>query len=408
MSTPAHKHAPSSNALLFVATALTVTTSLAAAMIIVSAHKQYQIIVPWAVGAVAIVLAFLLALFYRGMHRTAAAALLVLYSATAAFSVLRWGAHTPFGLIVCALIVSTVGIILGIQASLQHERALLEQRIAEHKQAAQAAHMAQMAHISRFAEFGKLAGGIFHDIANPLTAFTLTLDQIEDEEQYKSAPQTQLQRLRRTAKRMETFMTAARRQLQQQTMWERFCLNDEVENAIDFTAYKAKRAMVAVNFFAKKTVYLYGNPIKCYQALSNLISNAIDAYEKEDGTVPPYISNEVRITLHTSGTYVKLVVQDWGIGIPSEHLDRIFDPFFTTKKIYCGTGIGLAVCKQAIEQDCGGRIVVASTFGKGTTFTIIFPLPFAQNLPPALPESTAQTAPNNQNGASIQKAPLEQ
>lgn len=269
--------------------------------------------------------------------------------------------------------VGIIGIVTGLKAMLREERQRLAVQLFEHDRDMQAAHLAQMAQISRFAEFGKLAGGIFHDIVNPLTAVTLTVEQIN--QLPRTTPsRSQLQRLRRSVRRIEQFMTAARRQLQQQPVREHFCLNEEIETAIDITAYKAKRALVTVHFFAEHQVYLYGNPVKCYQAISNLISNAIDAYDDQDDCAPIYTTREVWLTVQRTARTAELVVRDWGIGIPPEHLDRIFDPFFTTKEMYRGTGIGLAVCKEAVEKECGGSIMVKSTPGKGTTFTLTFPL----------------------------------
>ena len=63
-------------------------------------------------------------------------------------------------------------------------------------------------------------------------------------------------------------------------------------------------------------------------------------------------------------------VKDTGSGIPKDRLDKIFTPFFTTKKK--GTGLGLAIVKQLILHN-GGRILVKSIEGEGTSFQIFFP-----------------------------------
>ena len=62
-------------------------------------------------------------------------------------------------------------------------------------------------------------------------------------------------------------------------------------------------------------------------------------------------------------------IQDTGIGIPAENLNRIFDPFFTTNKN--GTGLGLSVVHQIVEKH-SGRIRVSSEVNRGTTFTLLF------------------------------------
>jgi signal transduction histidine kinase len=67
------------------------------------------------------------------------------------------------------------------------------------------------------------------------------------------------------------------------------------------------------------------------------------------------------------------VVEDTGSGIPAEIIKKIFDPFFTTKPTGEGTGLGLSV-SYGIIKDHHGEIEVQSTPGKGSTFTITFPV----------------------------------
>jgi two-component system sensor histidine kinase HydH len=97
------------------------------------------------------------------------------------------------------------------------------------------------------------------------------------------------------------------------------------------------------------------------EVLVNLAQNAIQATPSGG-----------RVTLKASGNgeNVKIQVSDTGDGIPPEDLDKIFYPFFTTK--HDGNGIGLAVCKEAVEAH-GGKIEVDSKEGVGTVFTITLP-----------------------------------
>ena len=68
-----------------------------------------------------------------------------------------------------------------------------------------------------------------------------------------------------------------------------------------------------------------------------------------------------------------ILVRDTGKGIPPEDQEKIFDPFFTTKEIGQGTGLGLWV-SYGIVKNFGGDIVVKSETGKGSLFTVVFPL----------------------------------
>lgn len=107
---------------------------------------------------------------------------------------------------------------------------------------------------------------------------------------------------------------------------------------------------------------VYGNAEKIKEVLINLCRNAFQA-----------MSAGGRVTI-TAGAYadaVRVAVSDTGHGIDPAALTEIFKPFFTTKAT--GTGLGLAIC-QRIMRDHGGDITVASEEGRGTTFTLVFPL----------------------------------
>jgi signal transduction histidine kinase len=73
-----------------------------------------------------------------------------------------------------------------------------------------------------------------------------------------------------------------------------------------------------------------------------------------------------------SAELVEIAIEDTGVGIAPQHLDRIFDAFYTTKERGKGTGLGLLV-SQRIVREHGGTLRVQSDLGKGTRFTITLP-----------------------------------
>jgi CheY-like chemotaxis protein len=111
------------------------------------------------------------------------------------------------------------------------------------------------------------------------------------------------------------------------------------------------------------------------QVINNLIINAKQAMPN-GGIINVSVENinlesEPGHALYLKdGRYVKITVQDQGIGIPKQHLNRIFDPYFTTKQK--GSGLGLAACYSIIKNH-DGYITVDSELGVGTTFTIYLP-----------------------------------
>ncbi len=81
----------------------------------------------------------------------------------------------------------------------------------------------------------------------------------------------------------------------------------------------------------------------------------------------------IRTTYLSLNNEIMIEIADNGPGIPKENLGKIFDPFFTTKEVGKGTGLGLSIVYSIIEK-LGGRIMVASEEGQGTTFTIYLPV----------------------------------
>jgi signal transduction histidine kinase len=103
------------------------------------------------------------------------------------------------------------------------------------------------------------------------------------------------------------------------------------------------------------------------QVLMNLFFNASDSMGGNGritvAAAPDAAAGEVRLT-----------VADTGCGMDREELERIFEPFYTTKIPGAGTGLGLAVSQRLIES-MGGRIMVESEQGRGSTFTVVLKTP---------------------------------
>lgn len=110
------------------------------------------------------------------------------------------------------------------------------------------------------------------------------------------------------------------------------------------------------------------------QVIQNITLNAKHAMP-EGGTVSIQCTNiedaasEALLSVD-KGDYVRISIQDTGVGIPKEVIDKIFDPYFTTKQE--GSGLGLAICHSIINKH-DGYLTVLSTPGKGTTFTLYLP-----------------------------------
>ncbi len=148
---------------------------------------------------------------------------------------------------------------------------------------------------------------------------------------------------------------------------KKFSVTDCIDSTLDLLGGALKNNQVKL--FKKYDDYIpliVGNPNQVSQVFMNVISNAFQALAG---------AGEVRIEVQylKEQEQIKVSVQDTGVGINKEELNKIFDPFYTTKEVGQGTGLGLSI-SYGIVKSHGGDITVVSTPGQGATFEILFPV----------------------------------
>ena len=153
-----------------------------------------------------------------------------------------------------------------------------------------------------------------------------------------------------------------------------------VEDSLVLLEKELQKYRIHVEKEISRVPVILGSAGQLQRLLLNLITNARQAI-KENGTIRVVVKHEAKTNS------VVLTIRDNGSGIPKDVLPKIFDRFFTTKtgpdaSGKGGTGLGLTACKQIID-DHRGRIRVESTVGKGTAFTIRFPVAVASSATPA-------------------------
>ncbi|MBI5375041.1 MAG: GAF domain-containing protein [Candidatus Schekmanbacteria bacterium] len=261
---------------------------------------------------------------------------------------------------------------------------------------------AQLFQSEKMAALGHLAGGVAHEINNPLTGIVTNLEHINelyhlDEAAYgqfmelcsaSAANANSLDELKAKLtklfesekKRTRWLSTAVKGGLRCKHIVENlltfsrqsriedynyFDLNECITQTIELVhhQFEVKGVTIEKNMPSSE-LNVYGNMGEISQVFLNMLINAFQA-----------IKGGGKITVTTNEPvdgFVELLISDTGSGISEEIRDRIFDPFFTTKEVGVGTGLGLSIAHGIIEKH-GGLIDFRSNSGKGTTFSIKLP-----------------------------------
>jgi signal transduction histidine kinase len=222
--------------------------------------------------------------------------------------------------------------------------------------------------VQRLAELGTLAGGLAHEIKNPLSTVLLNLqllqEDLDPEDSAYSRFRARLNTVSREAARLreilDDFLRFAGKIELRRVETD---LNVLLEELVDFFAPQAQLNHVQLRFKPHAGPLLIQiDPRLIKQTVLNLMINALQAMPG---------GGELILSAAADGNIAAIDVIDTGSGIPAEELDKIFLAYYSTKK--GGTGLGLAM-SQRIIQAHGGQLTVNSEPGKGSDFRIRLPL----------------------------------
>jgi PAS domain S-box-containing protein len=237
----------------------------------------------------------------------------------------------------------------------------------------------QFEQVQKIESIGTLASGIAHDFNNVLGIILAYAGFLE---RSHSDPNKTLESLRsirtaveRGANLVKQILTFARKS---ETTISPMDVKELINEIVSMLRETFPKTIDIVSRIDAELPYIHADRTKIHQALMNLCVNARDAMPN-GGTLTIHaqsvlkeaLSEKVRSAFARNG--VAISVTDTGTGMEEGTIQRIFDPFFTTKELGKGTGLGLSVVYGVIEAH-KGYIDVASTVGKGTTFTLYLPL----------------------------------
>jgi signal transduction histidine kinase len=229
---------------------------------------------------------------------------------------------------------------------------------------------AQLIQSAKLAAVGQLAAGVAHEINNPLTTVAgfselVLRDMPPENERVRGDLALILREAQRARNVVRRLLDFAR---QSEPFSAPANLNEVVMETIALMRHSAaNQGAFIVEEYDPRLPWARLDVNQFKQVVINLISNAMQAMPRGGNLT---VSTGVETRDGIPGVWLK--VSDTGVGIAPENLERIFEPFFTTKPQGEGTGLGLAVSYGIIKEH-NGRIEVASTVGKGTTFTVWVP-----------------------------------
>jgi signal transduction histidine kinase len=215
---------------------------------------------------------------------------------------------------------------------------------------------------------GKLAATLSHEIRNPLSVLKLNLHFLKiysenvDKESYDIILACEVA-LERITKLMENILEFSRRPMDE---LEVTSINEIVEQAmVILNPVATKNSISFVKQLNESVMPLNVNKNKILQVILNLLTNAIEASNNGGSIIVKTTKSE-----KNGSAIIRLMIEDFGVGIKDTEKGNVFKEFYTNKKT--GTGIGLSVCKKLLEEH-NADIYFDSQYGKGTRFFVDFP-----------------------------------
>jgi len=261
--------------------------------------------------------------------------------------------------------------------------ATLEARVEERTRELHDA-QAQLLHSEKMRSLGQLVAGVAHELNNPIGFVHANLQLLqeysrrlvsaqragEDTTKIEAAIEKLLARSREGTERVTKIVQDLRTfsRMDQAGLAE-VDLNEEIDRTIALMEARLRDGIELVrDYVPLPRVRCYAGQLN--QVFMNLLMNACDAL---DGKGRILIRTRARADVRGRPLGVRLEFHDDGPGIPPDVQARLFEPFFTTKPVGKGTGLGLSISYGIVERH-GGRMLVGSAPGEGTTFVIELPL----------------------------------
>jgi polar amino acid transport system substrate-binding protein len=211
----------------------------------------------------------------------------------------------------------------------------------------------------------RLITGLAHEIKNPLTAISASAeligerwDSAEYRENFERFVPGEVVRINHLVENLLDYARPAR------GVTQMLDAREMMESSLTLTAAIAKKSAVSVSLEVEEGLSFYGMRDRVRQILFNVLLNGIEAMQKKEGG-----SRRLAVRAFSQGDYAVVTVRDDGIGMDERQLRSCAELFYTTKP--SGTGIGLALSKQYLEEN-GGSLSIESVKGEYTEVRLCF------------------------------------
>jgi signal transduction histidine kinase len=224
---------------------------------------------------------------------------------------------------------------------------------------------AQLIRSEKLAALGQLAAGIAHEIRNPLTSINILIHSMTENLPSGDSHKEDLKVIEEEIHRMNEILDQFLRFAKPATpLLEKADVSSIFEETLQLLRPHIEKQIIVVEKEFQSLPIILMDREQMKQVFLNLLLNAIQA-------MPGGGHLTLRGQNSEDGQWIHISIQDSGIGISSENINKLFDPFFSTKE--GGIGLGLSITHRIIDQH-HGKIEVESAPGKGTLFTIWLPI----------------------------------
>jgi len=223
---------------------------------------------------------------------------------------------------------------------------------------------------AKMSSLGEMAGGIAHEINNPLSIIVMKANQmrrrLESDPHLVAKGLDDLNKIEITANRIAKIIKGLRTfsRDSEKDPPQKNSLKEILDDTLELCYEKLKFKNIQLTSEIPADLLINCRPTQISQIFMNLVSNSMDAIEKLES---PWI----KITAQTENQNVKITIADSGPGIPRHIVTKMMQPFYTTKDIGKGTGLGLSI-SQSIAKDHGGQLYYDDG-ASNTTFILILP-----------------------------------